>query len=96
MKNQRPELDKPSPSDRSLRGRRASKLQRKVFNERLKMFAGYLHGTALAVLGLGALRFAFDPTEADVGTGWFTLAFVASLAIEGAALYVLGYLRSED
>lgn len=81
---------------RALLSKRTLKLQRKVFNERLEMFAGYLHGSALAVLGLGALRFAFDPNGTDIGIGWFALIFLFSLAIESLALYLLRYLRSEE
>ena len=51
---------------------------------------------ALAVLGVGVLRFALDPAAAPVGPSRLALVIAASLAVEGAAIYFLGYLRPED
>ena len=78
------------------RRKRALKLRRKRFNERLKMIANYVHGVALAVLGLGVLRFLFDPA-ADALEWWrLAVAVFVSFAFEVGALYILGWTQPED
>ena len=75
---------------------REDRRRRKVWGGRLKLAANYVHAVALAVLGAGVLRFALDPAAAPVGLGRLALVIAASLAVEGAAIYFLGYLRPED
>ncbi len=70
--------------------------RRKVFNERLKLVVNFAHAVALAVLGFGVLRFALDPGAAPLGLGRLALTTLAALAIEAAALYLLGRLKPED
>ena len=72
------------------------KLDRKRFNKRLEMLANYLHATGLAVLGFGVIRYVSDITGPTISL-WQGVAFaLGSLALEGLALYILGYLRSEE
>ena len=82
-----------APSDRR---RRSLRFKRQKYNKRLELVVGYLHGTALAVLGLGALRFLFDPGIEGISLSWSVLALIISFAIEGGALYLIGYLKDEE
>ena len=75
---------------------REDRRRRKVFDERLKLAVNYVHAVALAVLGFGVLRFALDPAAASVGLSRLVLVIAGSLAVEGAGIYFLGYLRLED
>ena len=69
---------------------REDRRRRKVFNERLKLVVNFAHAVALAVPGFGVLRFALDPGAAPLGLGRLALTTFAALAIEAAALYLLG------
>ena len=82
------------PDDRA--AAREDRRRRKVFNERLKLVVNFAHAVALAVLGVGVLRFVLDPGAAPVELGRLVLTGLAALAIEVLALYLLGRLKPED
>ena len=75
---------------------REDRRRRKVFNERLKLVVNFAHAVALAVLGVGVLRFALDPGAASLELSRLVLTGLAALAIEVVALYLLGRLKPED
>ena len=75
---------------------REDRRRRKVFNERLKLVVNFTHAVALAVLGVGVLRFVLDPRAVPLELGRLLLSGLATLAIEVVALYLLGRLKPED
>ena len=72
------------------------KLRRKRFNKRLEMLANDLHATALAVLGFGVIRYVSDISGPTIGLLQGGAFLAGSLALELLALYMLGYMRSEE
>ena len=64
-----------------------------IYNERLKLFAGFFDALAIGLLGLAVLRpLTDDLTNARASTMSWLAAEVAS---HGAAHYILGYLKKE-
>lgn len=64
-----------------------------AFNERVKLFCGFLNALALGLVGFAVLRpLTDDPLSLDVASaGWG----LAGLAIHGLAHYFLRYVRKE-
>ena len=64
-----------------------------TFNERVKLFAGFLNALGLGLIGFAVLRPLADPDGAGLGaSAWWG---AAGLAFHGLALYVLGRLRKD-
>ncbi len=57
---------------------------------------GFFHAGALAVLGLGGLRYIFDVDRDAVDYSAILLAFVLAAGLELLAVYLVRFMRSED
>lgn len=64
-----------------------------IWNERIKLFAGFLNAAALGLVAFAVLRPATEDLTLlnTVSAGWGSVG----LAIHGLAVYILGYLRKD-
>ena len=64
-----------------------------TFNERVKLFAGFVNALGLGLIGFAVLRPLADPEGAGLDTSaWWGMG---GLAFHAVALYVLGRLRKD-
>ncbi len=71
-------------------------LQRRIENERIKLFASCMNSLALGLIGFGFLRYVFDPSTIKP-SHWVTGTAVSGAVVsEAFGLYILRYLRSES
>ena len=65
-----------------------------IRNERIKLFAGFLNALGLGLIGFAVLR---PVTETFQLVGIAAAVWgLAGLVLHGAALYILGQLRSDE
>ena len=71
----------------------ASRDKLAAFNERVKLFAGFLNATGIGLIGFAVLRPLTDIQGGGLGvSAWWG---IVGLALHGAAHYVLGHLRKD-
>lgn len=64
-----------------------------AFNERVKLFAGFLNAIALGLIGFAVLRpLTETPSNPTLAALWWG---IVGLAIHGVSYYVLGRIRKE-
>lgn len=65
-----------------------------AYNERVKLFAGFMNAMAVGMIGLAILGpLTQDLANARSSTFWWG---VAGLVLHALAHYVLGYVRKEE
>ena len=75
---------------------RDQKLRNKLWNDQFKLLSTILHNVAIAVFGIGFLRYAFDSSLTQASTIGIVVAISMTIALEMGALYMLRLQRSEN